>query len=219
AAWAAALAVLSPYREAALVAFVAAVIAGSSDTVSSEVGKAYGRRTWLVTSLRRVPPGTSGAVSSEGTAAGAAAALLLAAIAASRPSRPRRSRWRPGACSHEGVHPARAAVHADRARAWLLLRLGHRDRCRAGRALDVGRVDPCAHRRADGRCPQRREQRAQSDLRRRDRPREQAGAPIAVGPSLDPLRVDIHLDHLRDCACARLVRRAGRTPRVLLDRA
>src|SRR5690606_12913663 len=83
AAWAAALAVLSPYREAALVAFVAAVIAGSSDTVSSEVGKAYGRRTWLVTSLRRVPPGTSGAVSSEGTAAGAAAALLLAAIAAS----------------------------------------------------------------------------------------------------------------------------------------
>lgn len=82
AAWAAALAVLSPHREAALVAFAAAVIAGSSDTVSSEVGKAYGRRTWLVTTFRGVPPGTSGAVSSEGTAAGAAAALLLAALAA-----------------------------------------------------------------------------------------------------------------------------------------
>ena len=83
AAWLAALAVLSQYRGGALAAFVAALVAGSSDTVSSEIGKAYGRRTWLVTTLKPVPPGTSGAVSSEGTAAGAAAALLLAAIAAS----------------------------------------------------------------------------------------------------------------------------------------
>ncbi len=82
-AWLAALAVLSQYRDGALAAFVAALVAGSSDTVSSEIGKAYGRRTWLVTTLKPVPPGTSGAVSSEGTAAGAAAALLLAAIAAS----------------------------------------------------------------------------------------------------------------------------------------
>src|SRR5690606_8423582 len=71
------------YRDAALAAFVAALVAGSSDSVSSEIGKAYGRRTWLVTTMKPVPPGTSGAVSSEGTAAGAAAALLLAAIAAS----------------------------------------------------------------------------------------------------------------------------------------
>lgn len=82
AAWLAAIAALSPYREAALAAFVAALVAGSSDTVSSEVGKAYGRRTWLVTTLRRVPAGTSGAVSSEGTLAGAASALLLAGAAA-----------------------------------------------------------------------------------------------------------------------------------------
>jgi uncharacterized protein (TIGR00297 family) len=82
AAWFAALAVLSIYRDGALAAFVAALVAGSSDTVSSEIGKAYGRRTWLVTTLRPVAPGTSGAVSSEGTAAGAASALLLAAIAA-----------------------------------------------------------------------------------------------------------------------------------------
>lgn len=82
AAWLAAIAALSPYREAALAAFVGALVAGSSDTVSSEVGKAYGRRTWLVTTLRRVPAGTSGAVSSEGTLAGAAAALLLAGAAA-----------------------------------------------------------------------------------------------------------------------------------------
>lgn len=82
AAWLAAIAALSPYREAALAAFVGALVAGSSDTVSSEVGKAYGRRTWLVTTLRRVPAGTSGAISSEGTLAGAAAALLLAGAAA-----------------------------------------------------------------------------------------------------------------------------------------
>jgi len=83
AAWLAGIAVLSQYRDAALAAFVAALVAGASDTVSSEIGKAYGRRTWLVTTLRPVPPGTSGAVSSEGTAAGAAAAVMLAAIAAS----------------------------------------------------------------------------------------------------------------------------------------
>ena len=82
AAWIAAVAALSTYGDAALAAFVAALVAGSSDTVASEVGKAYGRRTWLVTTLRPVPAGTSGAVSSEGTAAGAAAAVLLAALGA-----------------------------------------------------------------------------------------------------------------------------------------
>jgi uncharacterized protein (TIGR00297 family) len=82
AGWLAAIAVLSAYREPALAAFVAALVAGSSDTVSSEIGKAYGRRTWLVTTMRPVAAGTSGAVSSEGTAAGALAAVLLAALAA-----------------------------------------------------------------------------------------------------------------------------------------
>lgn len=81
AAWIAAIAALSVYRDAALAAFVAALVAGSSDTVASEIGKAYGRRTWLVTTLRPVPPGRSGAISSEGTAAGAASALLLSVIA------------------------------------------------------------------------------------------------------------------------------------------
>jgi uncharacterized protein (TIGR00297 family) len=65
----------------ALVAFVAALTAGGSDTVASEIGKAWGRRTILVTTLDRVPPGTSGAISLEGTAAGVAAAFGLATIA------------------------------------------------------------------------------------------------------------------------------------------
>jgi uncharacterized protein (TIGR00297 family) len=67
--------------EPALVAFVAALAAGGSDTVASEIGKAWGRRTILVTTLGRVPPGTSGAISLEGTAAGVAAAFGLATIA------------------------------------------------------------------------------------------------------------------------------------------
>ena len=57
--------------------FVAALVAGGSDTIASEIGKAWGRRTWSITSLTHVPPGTSGAMSVEGTAAGVAGALGL----------------------------------------------------------------------------------------------------------------------------------------------
>ena len=81
AAWMAALAATSQHTEAAIAACVAALVAGSSDTVASEVGKAFGRQTWSVTTFRRVAPGTSGAMSAEGTAAGAASALALAALA------------------------------------------------------------------------------------------------------------------------------------------
>jgi len=66
---------------AALLALVAALTAGGSDTVASEIGKAYGRSTVLITSLRRVKPGTPGAMSIEGTVAGIVAAIALAAIA------------------------------------------------------------------------------------------------------------------------------------------
>ena len=82
AALAAVLAVATPYRIDALVALAAALVAGASDTVASEIGKAWGRRTVLVTTLSRVTPGTSGAVSLEGTAAGLGAAAGLAALAA-----------------------------------------------------------------------------------------------------------------------------------------
>ena len=49
---------------------VAALVTSASDTVASEVGKAWGRTTWLVDGFRRVTPGTSGAVSLEGTLGG-----------------------------------------------------------------------------------------------------------------------------------------------------
>jgi uncharacterized protein (TIGR00297 family) len=59
-------------------AYAAAVATAAADTCSSEVGKAYGRRTFLITTLQPVPPGTEGAISAEGTAAGLAGAALIA---------------------------------------------------------------------------------------------------------------------------------------------
>jgi uncharacterized protein (TIGR00297 family) len=80
-AFAALLAALSPHREGALLAMTAALVAGSSDTVASEIGKAWGRRTYLLPRLTRARPGTSGGVSLEGTGAGIVAAFALAALA------------------------------------------------------------------------------------------------------------------------------------------
>jgi uncharacterized protein (TIGR00297 family) len=68
--------------DASHIAFVAALAAGGSDTVASEIGKAWGRRPLLVTTLRRVAPGTPGAMSLAGTAAGIAAAAALAGCGA-----------------------------------------------------------------------------------------------------------------------------------------
>lgn len=82
AAVAAIVAVTSPYQAQAWLALVAALTAGAADTVASEIGKALGRRTFLVIGFRPVPPGTSGAVSLEGTAANVVAALGLAALGA-----------------------------------------------------------------------------------------------------------------------------------------
>ncbi len=77
----AALALVTPYAAFAMLAFVAALVAGGSDTMASEIGKAWGRSTWSIASLQRVPPGTSGAMSAEGTAAGVLGALALAFVA------------------------------------------------------------------------------------------------------------------------------------------
>lgn len=64
------------------VAFVATFATAAADTAGTEVGKAIGRTPILLTSLRRVPPGTIGAVSVEGTVAGIVASLVLAGVAA-----------------------------------------------------------------------------------------------------------------------------------------
>jgi len=67
-------------RELLVVAYAAAVATAAADTCSSEVGKAYGRRTFLITSLKPVAPGTEGAVSLEGTLAGLAGGALVGAL-------------------------------------------------------------------------------------------------------------------------------------------
>jgi len=79
AAIAAIMAITTPHAAAALLALVAALTAGGSDTVASEIGKAWGTSTLLVTTLSRVRPGTPGAMSMEGTAAGLVSAFALAA--------------------------------------------------------------------------------------------------------------------------------------------
>ena len=60
-------------------AFVASLGAAFADTAESEVGQLYGRAPRLITTLRKVPPGTDGAISPPGTLAGIAAATLTAA--------------------------------------------------------------------------------------------------------------------------------------------
>ncbi|KAH7290284.1 hypothetical protein KP509_30G040700 [Ceratopteris richardii] len=61
--------------------FVASFATKLSDTVSSEIGKAFGRTTYLVTTLKPVQRGTEGAISLEGTGAGLVASILLSLFA------------------------------------------------------------------------------------------------------------------------------------------
>jgi len=63
------------------VGYVAAISTKLSDTFGSELGKAFGRNTYLITTMRMVPRGTEGAVSVEGTLAGVAGSILLAGLA------------------------------------------------------------------------------------------------------------------------------------------
>ncbi|MGJ3253395.1 MAG: TIGR00297 family protein [Elainellaceae cyanobacterium] len=63
-----------------LLGYVASMSTKLSDTTASEVGKAYGKRTFLITTLQAVPPGTEGAVSLEGTLAGLVASLAIALV-------------------------------------------------------------------------------------------------------------------------------------------
>jgi uncharacterized protein (TIGR00297 family) len=66
-------------RDLLALAYAGSVATAAADTCSSEIGKAYGRRTVLLTTLRPVPPGTEGGVSLEGTAAALGGALLVGA--------------------------------------------------------------------------------------------------------------------------------------------
>ena len=77
---AAAALVMLPATVAAVVA-VAALAEAAADTVSSEMGEAFGTQTYLVTTLRPTAPGTNGGVSWVGTLAGIGAAAIVASAA------------------------------------------------------------------------------------------------------------------------------------------
>ena len=48
------------YAELLKVGYVASLATKLSDTFGSEIGKAYGKTTFLITTLARVPKGTEG---------------------------------------------------------------------------------------------------------------------------------------------------------------
>lgn len=70
----------SPWIPLLLLGYVASFATKLSDTTASEVGKAFGKRTFLITTLKPVPRGTEGAVSVEGTVAGIGASVAIALL-------------------------------------------------------------------------------------------------------------------------------------------
>jgi uncharacterized protein (TIGR00297 family) len=63
-----------------LLGYAASFCTKLSDTCASEIGKAYGKHTFLITTLQPVPRGTEGAVSLEGTIAGIVGSILMALV-------------------------------------------------------------------------------------------------------------------------------------------
>ena len=63
-----------------LLGYAASFCTKLSDTCASEIGKAYGKRTFLITTLQPVARGTEGAVSLEGTIAGIVGSILMALV-------------------------------------------------------------------------------------------------------------------------------------------
>ena len=62
-----------------LLPMLAALTEATADTVSSEIGQAFGGTPFMLTNLRRAAPGTDGAITPIGTMAGLVAAALIAA--------------------------------------------------------------------------------------------------------------------------------------------
>ena len=70
------------HRDLLMLGYVSAMASKLSDTFQSEVGKAFGKRCFLITTLKPVPRGTEGAVSVEGYLAGIGGSLIIALYAA-----------------------------------------------------------------------------------------------------------------------------------------
>ncbi len=68
------------FQSLLLLGYVASFSTKLSDTCASEVGKAYGKSTFLITTLQPVARGTEGAISLEGTLAGVVASIAIALV-------------------------------------------------------------------------------------------------------------------------------------------
>lgn len=68
---------------ALVLGYVSSLATKLADTFASEIGKAYGKTTFLITTFEKVEPGTEGAVSLEGTAAAVVGGSLLPIYAGS----------------------------------------------------------------------------------------------------------------------------------------
>jgi uncharacterized protein (TIGR00297 family) len=64
-----------------ILGYVASLATKLADTFASEIGKAYGKTTFLITTFQLVPRGTEGAISLEGTLASMVGGLLLSLYA------------------------------------------------------------------------------------------------------------------------------------------
>lgn len=73
--------ILPKFTALFLLGYVASFATKLADTCGSEVGKAYGKRTFLITTLQPVARGTEGAVSLEGTLAGVVGSIAIAIVA------------------------------------------------------------------------------------------------------------------------------------------
>ena len=62
------------------IGFAASFSAKLADTFGSEIGKRFGRNTYLITSFKKVDRGTEGGVSLEGTIASAVGAIFMSSI-------------------------------------------------------------------------------------------------------------------------------------------
>ena len=67
-------------RPLLLVGFSASFAAKLADTFGSEIGKRWGRRPVLITTLRPVPPGTEGAISLAGTLASVVGSVVMTLV-------------------------------------------------------------------------------------------------------------------------------------------
>jgi uncharacterized protein (TIGR00297 family) len=71
-----------PVERAMLTTMIAALAEATADTVSSELGQVFGGEPRMITTFRRVPRGTDGAVSWAGTISGCLGAAMVVTIAA-----------------------------------------------------------------------------------------------------------------------------------------